>query len=79
MNPVEIILIGGGWRTEFFLRVSQELPERFRIGGALVRDLEKGRAFSLKWNVPTYRTLDELLSKNAFASGERSSLTGNAS
>lgn len=65
MNPVEIIIIGGGWRTEFFLRVSRELPERFRVGGALVRDPEKGRAFAVKWNVPTYRTLDELLSKTS--------------
>ncbi len=54
-------LIGSGWRAEFFLRVAAALPERFQIGGAVVRDAAKGHAFAATWGVPTYRSLDELL------------------
>ncbi len=61
MEPVTFGIIGGGWRTDFFLRAAQELPERFRVGGMLVRNAEKGEAITQRWGVPTCRTLDELL------------------
>ncbi len=54
-------LVGSGWRAEFFLRVAAALPERFQVGGAVVRDAAKGRAFETAWGVPTYRALDDLL------------------
>ncbi len=61
MEPTVFSIIGGGWRTDFFLRAAEALPDRFRVGSMLVRDPEKGAAISARWGVPTYRTLDEAL------------------
>jgi hypothetical protein len=61
MEPVVFGIIGGGWRADFFLRVAEALPERFTVGGMLVRDARKGEAITQRWGTPTYRTLDELL------------------
>jgi len=54
-------LIGSGWRAEFFLRVAEALPERFRVAGVVVRDAAKGQAWEARWHVPTFRSLDALL------------------
>jgi Oxidoreductase family, NAD-binding Rossmann fold len=62
MEPAEFVLIGGAsWRAEFFLRVAQHLPGRFRCSGALVRDRAKAERFTATWGVPAYSTIDELL------------------
>jgi len=54
-------LVGSGWRAEFFLRIAAALPEQFRVTGIVVRDATKGRVWETRWNLPTYRTLDDLL------------------
>ena len=63
MSPTRFGIIGGGWRTEFFLRIAHALPERFAVTGMVVRDAAKGKAIEDKWGLPTYRTIDDLLSK----------------
>ena len=60
-KPIKFGIIGGGWRTTFFLQIARELPERFQIGGLLARNAEKRQALETRWGVPTYGTLDELL------------------
>lgn len=54
-------IIGGGWRTPFFLKLMEELPDRFRVAGMLVRDAAKGAAITQRWGVPTFTHLDDLL------------------
>ena len=54
-------IVGGGWRTEFFLRIAQALPERFEVTGIVTRSEEKGAALTKTWGVPTVRTPEELL------------------
>ena len=66
MSPVNFGIIGGGWRSLFFLRIAAELPERFRVGGMLVRDPDKGRALEQKWGVRTFRSVNELLAAGDF-------------
>jgi len=61
MKPIRFGIIGGGWRTDFFLRVAKALPERFDVAGVVFRTAAKAEAFEQKWGVPTYRTIDELL------------------
>ncbi|MBM7564143.1 Gfo/Idh/MocA family protein [Paenibacillus sacheonensis] len=63
MSAVGFGIVGGGWRTEFFLRIAKALPERFQVTGVVVRDADKGAAFERQWNVPTYRTVDALLDR----------------
>lgn len=61
MEKIIFGLVGGGWRTEFYLRIAKALPERFEICGLVVRDENKGKALEVKWGVKTYRTVEELL------------------
>ncbi len=58
---VSFVIIGGGWRSEFFMRIAQALPERFEICGMLVRDEGKGKQIENRWGIRTYRDLDTLL------------------
>lgn len=67
MELVQFAIIGGGWRAEFFLRIAQQLPDRFRVTGMLVRDPEKGRMIEEKWGVKTCRDLKELQKQFVFS------------
>ncbi|MBI5831268.1 MAG: Gfo/Idh/MocA family oxidoreductase [Armatimonadetes bacterium] len=60
MEPVRFAIVGAGWRTEFFLRAAQALPDRFAVSSVLVRDADKAKAFGARWGVPTVASLDEL-------------------
>ncbi|GHO83275.1 Gfo/Idh/MocA family protein [Dictyobacter formicarum] len=61
MNPIRFDIVGGGFRIQAFLRIAYLMPERFQVGGIVVRDEAKGQAIEEKWHVKTYRTLEELL------------------
>jgi predicted dehydrogenase len=61
MKPIEFVIVGAGWRAEFFLRIARALPDRFKIVGLAVRDAEKGRAVEASWGIPTWRDIDGLL------------------
>ncbi|MCJ7736591.1 MAG: Gfo/Idh/MocA family oxidoreductase, partial [Anaerolineae bacterium] len=61
MNPRVFGIIGGGWRAEYYLRVAQELPEHFCVGGMFVRNEGKGRVLEERWGARTCRSLDALL------------------
>ena len=61
MEPVPFGIVGGGWRAECFLHVSQVLAHQFRVAGMLVRDAARGSQLERTWGVPTYRTLDALV------------------
>jgi predicted dehydrogenase len=53
-------LIGGGRRTDFFLKIARALPGHFQVGGVLVRDPAKRAALGQRWGVTVAGTLDEL-------------------
>ncbi|MBO0792609.1 MAG: Gfo/Idh/MocA family oxidoreductase [Ktedonobacteraceae bacterium] len=61
MNPTRFGIVGGGWRSLFFLRAAQALPDRFEVAGMTVRNEARGQELEEAWGVKTYRTLDELL------------------
>ena len=54
-------IIGVGWRSEFYLRIAMLLPEKFSVSGIYIRNLEKRKEFSKKYNVPIFDNLDDLL------------------
>ena len=54
-------IIGSGWRAEFFLRIAQELPDRFKVSGVVTRSEASGEKIQEKFGVPTYRSMDGLL------------------
>jgi len=59
-------IVGSGWRTEFYMRIAQALPNRFRVSGVVMRDEKKGHEFEAQWRVKTFRTLEELLEQTTF-------------
>lgn len=56
-------LIGGGWRSEFFLRIARDLPGQFPVAGVVIRDGEKRSRLAAAWQVPVFATVEELLSQ----------------
>jgi len=59
-RPIRFGLLGGGWRSQFYLRIVAACPERFQPVGVWVRDASKGEALEREWGWPTYRTWEEL-------------------
>ncbi|MBA2396275.1 MAG: Gfo/Idh/MocA family oxidoreductase [Ktedonobacteraceae bacterium] len=64
MKPIRFGIVGGGWRSLFFLRIAQVMPEQFEVAGIFVRNTAKAQELATTWNVKTYTTLDELLKIN---------------
>ena len=58
---IRFCIIGGGWRSEFFLRIAKELPDTFQIPSMLVRNAERAEEIRTRWGVRTSDNLDEVL------------------
>lgn len=54
-------IIGAGWRSEFYLRISALLPNEFSVSGIYIRSSEKQKKFADKYNAKICRSLEELL------------------
>ncbi|WP_273653124.1 Gfo/Idh/MocA family protein [Cellulomonas fimi] len=60
-GPVTFGVVGSGWRAEFFLRAARLMPDRFRCVGVVTRTAERGAEVERAWQVPTVRTIPELV------------------
>lgn len=60
-QPGKFALVGHGWRADFFLRVARQAPEFFSCVGAVTRKAEVGAELEREWNMPTYRSIEELI------------------
>ncbi|WP_068785822.1 Gfo/Idh/MocA family protein [Paenibacillus phocaensis] len=59
---VTFSLIGGaGFRAQYYLRIARALPDRFQLGGLVVRDEAKALMMERQWGVRTYRSVEALL------------------
>lgn len=63
MSQINFAIVGGGWRSKFYLRIARALPDQFKVCGMVVRDENKGKKIEKYWGVNTYRKLDNLLEK----------------
>ena len=54
-------IIGAGWRSEFYLRIATLLPETFSVSGIFIRNENKRKEFSEKYNFPIFDNLQDLL------------------
>ncbi|WP_420910348.1 Gfo/Idh/MocA family protein [Neobacillus muris] len=59
------IIGGAGFRAQYFLRIAQALPEQFHVCGMVVRNEQTGKKLEQKWNVATYRNVEQLLEKES--------------
>ena len=58
---IKYAIIGAGWRSEFYLRIANLLPNTFSVSGIYIRNSGKRLEFSKKYNVPIFDNLDDLL------------------
>lgn len=61
ITQTSFALVGTGWRSSVFLRMAELMPERFRATGVVARRPESGAAVEQDWGLPSFRTVDELL------------------
>ena len=47
-------IVGHGWRADFYLRLTRQLPERFACAGIVTRDVEARAALEREWGVPAF-------------------------
>lgn len=58
---INFIIIGGGWRAEFYLRIAKAIPEKFHISANCVRNSECRQYIAEKFNVKVFSSLEESL------------------
>ncbi len=64
INPINFGLVGGGWRADFYFRIAQAMPERFRIAGCLARTEATRARIEAGWKIPVFDELDALLDQH---------------
>jgi len=60
-GPVTFGIIGAGWRAEFYLRIANALPERFRVAGVVTNNAQTRVNLIKRFGVSVYSTANELL------------------
>jgi predicted dehydrogenase len=64
MKPVIFGLVGGAWRAEFYFRIAQAMPERFRIAGCVARTEATRARINAAWRIPVFNEIDALLDQH---------------
>lgn len=64
---IPFAIVGAGWRSEFFLRIAKQLPERFQVTGMVIRNPEKAKQFETKWGIRSFQTVDALVENTEFS------------
>jgi hypothetical protein len=60
-RPITIGIVGGAWRAEFFFRIAQALPDRFRIVGCVARTEATRSRIQTAWGIATFSTIGDLV------------------
>lgn len=60
-SKIRFGILGGGWRSEFFIRAAKAVPERFELAGVWMRSQQKAQALAQKYAVRVTTDLEELL------------------
>jgi len=58
---ISFAVIGGGWRSEFYIRVANALPHLFNITGIYLRNEKTQAEFSNKYSIKIFDNLEKML------------------
>jgi predicted dehydrogenase len=61
MGAARFAIVGGGFRSNYFLRIARALPTLFACSGMVVRDAARAQAVREAWGVPAHPDLDALV------------------
>ncbi len=61
---IKFAILGGGWRSEFYLRIAKAIPEEFFVAGVYIRNDVKRDYIQKAYNVKVFSTLDALLNED---------------
>lgn len=59
---INYVIIGGGWRAEFYLRIAELLPDKFNVNAICIRNNVRAEYIKNKYNVKVFKTIEETLS-----------------
>ena len=54
-------VVGGGWRSEFYIRLGQLMPEKFELLGAVVRNPERAATLQADYGTSIFESVTGLL------------------
>lgn len=57
---INFVIIGAGWRSEFYLRIAKMLPELFNVSAICVRNKERAIVISQQYSVNVVDNLNDL-------------------
>ena len=58
---INFVIIGGGWRAEFYLRIAKAIPEKFHVSAICVRNPGRRQYITEKFNVKALNSIEECL------------------
>lgn len=61
MAKIKFSIIGGGWRSEFYIRIAMLLPNTFEIASICIRNENRANEIAKKYNCNVVRSIDDLL------------------
>ena len=62
MGKIRFVVVGSGWRAEFFTRMAAA-TDVFSVPPVVARRPEKVDLFARNWGCSTYATIDSMLDK----------------
>ena len=61
MDKLRFIVVGSGWRSLFYWRIAQALPERFALCAMLCRTEEKAEKMHREYGVPVSTSAEQCI------------------
>ena len=58
---INYCVIGGGWRSEFYLRIAKFIPEIFSVKGVCIRNTETAERFKKTYDVKIVDSINDIL------------------
>jgi predicted dehydrogenase len=66
VRPLSVGLVGGSWRARYYLRIAQQLPERFSIKQILVKHESTATQISEDWGVHATTNMSAFISDRPY-------------